>query len=191
MTVADLERAFATYFEEMDRCEKAGCHWSLVHLLVILPDICAALESDSGTSTKKQYLAWCEQYFNQDKKLTPEERYAVRCTLLHQGRTKTDEGQYGTYTFVPTGDTLHLHTEDFGPGRGVNLTLVVSRMAKETVQAMRSWFADLQTAENVQRLHNVEENSRWLAREGEAERVVSGNIFTFPGTSSTGGLSSL
>ena len=43
-TVDDLTTAFNVYFDEMTACEKNGCYWALLHLLVSLPDICAALE---------------------------------------------------------------------------------------------------------------------------------------------------
>ncbi len=188
MTVADLERAFATYFEEIERCRKGHCYWALLHLLVILPDICAALESNIGKATGARYIDWCNRYFSRDKRFTPEERYYVRCMLLHQGRTVTGKGQYGSYSFVQTGDTLHLRTQDFGPGQGINVTLVVSRMAEETVQAIRSWFAALQKAENVRHLENVKKHIRWLVQEGK--KIVPGTIVTVPTTSSTWGFSS-
>ena len=187
-----LEEAFATYFEEIERCKAAQCYWSLLHLLVILPDICAALESDDGETNDGRYRHWCKRYFGPDKDLTPEDRYAVRCGLLHQGRTVTDRGRYGSYSFVqptPTGCIFHRIVHDFGPEHKPNFTLDVSRMAVETVQAIRSWFADLQTAQNAPRLQNVKQHVRWLAREGEKIMPgISGIIVQT--TSSTGGFSS-
>jgi len=188
MTV-DLEKEFATYFEELERCKKGHCYWALLHLLVILPDICAALETDDGEAGNGgPYRKWCKRHFDRNRKFTPEDRYAVRCMLLHQGRTVTGKGQYESYSFVPTGDNLHLRTQDFGPGQGINVTLVVSRMAEETVQAIRSWFAALQKAENVRHLENVKKHIRWLVQEGK--KIVPGTIVTVPTTSSTGGFSS-
>jgi hypothetical protein len=48
LTVADLEAAFKTYVDEMDRCVAATCYWALLHVVVALPDVCAALESADG-----------------------------------------------------------------------------------------------------------------------------------------------
>ena len=187
-----LEEAFATYFEEIERCKVAQCYWSLLHLLVILPDICAALESDNGEAKRDRYLNWCKRHFGRDKTFTPEDRYAVRCALLHQGRTVTDKGQYGSYSFVQptaTGGILHRLVHDFGPEHKPNFTLDVSSMALETVQAIRSWFADLQAVENARRLHNVKRHVRWLARKGE--KIIPGiSGTTVQTTSSTGGFSS-
>src|SRR6266508_2157706 len=35
-TTAELETAFFAYFHEVDKCEKAGCYCSLLHLLVAM-----------------------------------------------------------------------------------------------------------------------------------------------------------
>src|SRR5262249_48212310 len=39
----ELERAFALYFDEIARCRASGLYLALLHLLVALPDVCAAL----------------------------------------------------------------------------------------------------------------------------------------------------
>ena len=58
-TAADLERAFSVYFTEMESCEKAECYWALLHLAVILPDVCGALEFGSTSKVSKRYTDWC------------------------------------------------------------------------------------------------------------------------------------
>ncbi len=195
MTV-DLEKTFATYFEEIERCKAAQCYWALLHLLVILPDICAALEANDGKAGKGgPYRNWCRRYFGRDREFTPVDRYALRCVLLHQGRTVTDKGQYSSYSFsqpTPTGEVQHRVVDPFAPEHRPIYRLEISRMAEETLQAIRSWFADLQTTGNAKRLNNVKRHIRWLAREGEGEMIVSDTIVhTFPTTGSTGGFSSL
>jgi hypothetical protein len=47
-TPEELEKAFAVYFDEIERCRRAGAYWALLHVVVALPDICAALESENG-----------------------------------------------------------------------------------------------------------------------------------------------
>jgi hypothetical protein len=58
-TAADLERAFSVYFTEMESCENAGCYWALLHLTVILPDVCGALEFGSMSKVGTRYIDWC------------------------------------------------------------------------------------------------------------------------------------
>src|SRR5262245_24113040 len=102
VTIAELEQAFKTYFDEMERCERAKCYWALLHIVVALPDICAALESKTGDAGKGgPYRAWCNQNFS-GRYLSGENRYDIRCALLHQGRTIPSEGcgRYTSYSFI-------------------------------------------------------------------------------------------
>jgi len=170
MTPVELEHAFEVYFAEIERCVRNKCYWALLHLLVILPDICAALQADDGEADDGRYRNWCRQNFPGDKTFTPEDRYAIRCTLLHQGRTITSRGQYGSFSFVQptdTGSVFHRLVTDFGAGIGPNLTLDVGKMAEETGLAIRRWFDDLQKPEKKQRLKNVQTYLPQLVRTGK------------------------
>jgi len=163
-TVADLERAFRTYFEEMDRCAKFKCFWALLHMAVALPDVCAALQSNSGEAGDGgPYRAWCKDNFA-GHFLSPNDRYGIRCALLHQGRTTPTGGGYGSYSFVqpsPSGSIVH----NWVTPRERNITLDVGEMAQDTRAAMRTWFAKIQIPANARRLANVERHLLHLARE--------------------------
>ena len=191
MTI-DLEKAFATYFEEIERCEKGKCYWALLHLLVVLPDICAALESENGKADDARYRGWCKRYFGRDNQFTSEDRYFLRCALLHQGRTVTERGQYSGYSFsqpTPIGTVPHRVADRFAPEQKPIFRLDVGRMTVETVEAIHTWFTDLQKKGNEGRLNNFKRHIPWLAQKGET--TVPGNIVpTVQTTSSTGGFSS-
>src|SRR6185312_13789342 len=58
LTTADFEAAFRVYLDEMERCDKAGCYWALLHLVVVIPDICGALETPGGEATKAACVDW-------------------------------------------------------------------------------------------------------------------------------------
>ena len=182
----DLAQAFTTYFEEIDRCLNAKCYWSLLHLLVVMPAICAALETPTGDSSGDGYMNWCRRYFDRDPRFTDKDRYGIRVALVHQGRTTVDErGQYRSYSFVPpTVPDVHLTVRDFSPDHK-NLTVDVARLAHETKRAMQAWFADTRD----KRRANVAPNLPLLARQGRAEiPSATGVIWTVPTTSSTGGM---
>ncbi len=193
MTYEELERAFEVYFQEIVRCAKAKCYWSVLHLLVVLPDICAALESDDGEAADGRYRNWCKRYFPRDKTFTPGDRYAIRCALLHQGRTVPSRGQYGSYSFVQpteTGEVPHRIVTDFGGGHK-NFTLDVSKMAKETTKAMQRWFRDLERQKNARHLGNVRRYLPLLVRTGQKTIPgATGINILMPTTSSTGGITS-
>src|SRR5437773_5340556 len=100
-SISDLEQAFKTYFDEMDRCVTASCYWALLHMVVVLPDICAALEHDKGDTTGdtgRCYEDWCSRYWSPSA-ISERRRWEIRCALLHQGRTVLKTGE--TFSYIP------------------------------------------------------------------------------------------
>src|SRR5690349_8935694 len=100
-TEPELEAAFKTYFDEMERCERAECFWALLHLVVVMPDICAALEHDKGDTSGEsgaRYENWCGRYWPPST-ITAKRRWEIRCALLHQGRTVSKGGE--TFSYIP------------------------------------------------------------------------------------------
>lgn len=186
MTSEELEGAFKLYFEEINRCIQMKCYWALVHVLVALPDVCAALESEDGEVPDGGYMDWCNCYFS--SAMSARDRYSVRCVLLHQGRTVVGRKMYKSVSFVwPTesGNVSHEIIYDLGGGH-INITVDVTGMAEDTRQAVHRWFADLQKPENKSRLSNVQRHLPWLARKGQ--KVIPGTVrITSPTLSSTGG----
>jgi hypothetical protein len=56
LTESELCEAFKTYFDEMDKCAAAECNWALLHVVLVMPDICAALEHPKGDTTNESRL---------------------------------------------------------------------------------------------------------------------------------------
>ena len=61
-TIAKLTDAFRVYRDEMDRCVTGQCYWALLHLVVVVADICGVLEA-AGEATKTGYIDWCQRMF--------------------------------------------------------------------------------------------------------------------------------
>jgi hypothetical protein len=142
LTIADLESAFRVYLDEMDRCERSGCYWALLHLVVVIPDICGALEAANGEATKAAYVDWCKRMLpSASAPLTPDERYEMRCILLHQGRTLASRGRYTYFKFIPpppAGVALHGVQQ-----ASDQITLDVTQLSTEMKKALRDWFQSL------------------------------------------------
>jgi len=157
----ELSSAFKHYFDEVDRCRQGKCYWALLHLLIVLPDICGALESDNGEANRDKYKRWCERYIA-DFLISSEEWYDIRCVLLHQGRTQGKRGKrYKVYSFSQpnmNGSKVHRKVID-----GV-LHLDVDEIAKEFLKGMREWTKDLGLEKHQIYATNVEHNLPSLAR---------------------------
>ena len=128
-TATELEKAFRPYFKDMQICREKGAGWALLHLVVCMPDICGAVTGDPQGG--QRYREWCDAYLKGGK-LTPVERYAIRCMLLHEGTT--DAGAL-VYWFMPPGSGRHEELD------GNTLYLDVGVLHDEMMAGMRAWFA--------------------------------------------------
>ena len=161
LTCGELSQAFDVYWNDIDLCRKCSAYWSLLHVTVCLPDICAALQSNDGETDGKRYIAWCEQYLP-DQKLSGAERYRMRCKVLHQGRTSADQpGRYDGFSFAQpseTGQTDHRRIE------GKTFVLDVGMLSEEIRLAVRQWISHLEADPTSSESLNVERNLPTLVR---------------------------
>jgi len=140
MTKGDLRYRFSIYAEEAGRCKKSGCYWSLLHLLMSIPDICSALEvevrADKGKNTGDRYQNWCGKYLA-TAELDGMDWWDARNTLLHQGLTLPRESaRYQGFIFSPPGGLGHKLVD---PDSN-KLRLDVWSLANEMFAAMERWF---------------------------------------------------
>jgi len=161
LTHGKLSPAFDIYWDDMDRCRKGGAYWSLLHVTVCLPDICAALQSDDGETNQRRYVAWCDEHLH-DPLLSGAERYRMRCKVLHQGRATVDQaGRYGGFSFAQPatdGQIDHKRLE------GNTFILDVGRLSEEARLAVGQWICRLEANLASSEALNVERNLPTLVR---------------------------
>jgi hypothetical protein len=145
LQAGELNRAFGIYWDEMDLCRRAGTYWALLHVTVCLPDICAALQTASGETIGQNatlYKGWCETYL-QNPKISCDERYQMRCKVLHQGRASIPGSpRYSGFAFTqpaPTGEVYHEQLDPKG-----TFVVDVGRLAEETRAGVQRWIAALE-----------------------------------------------
>lgn len=162
-TQINLENAFKVYFDEIDRCVNGKCYWALLHLVIVLPDICGALESENGEATSKRYKTWAERYLA-DHVISADEWYEIRCVVLHQGQTLGKQGRYRAYSFSqPNPREGVAHRLIAKRGNIQDLHLDVGELAKQITAALHKWFSDLEADANSPRSRNVDKNLPSLA----------------------------
>jgi len=140
LTKGDLRFRFSVYAEETGRCKKSGCYWSLLHLLMSLPDVCSALEvegaADKDKNVGERYQAWCWKYLA-TAEFDGMDWWDARNSLLNQGTPLASKSaRYQGFIFSPPG----------GPGHKLldpasnKLRLDVWSLANEMLVAMERWF---------------------------------------------------
>ena len=147
-----LSDALQVYFLDAERCCSKKAYWCLLHVIVCLPDICTALESNDGKATGDKYRKWCNRYFRHQF-LNGAERYEMRCKLLHQGRARTKATiRYSRFEFgqpASSGHCDHMRVD------GKTLHVDVTNLYGETRIAIREWVKDMESGPNSQRATNV------------------------------------
>ena len=143
LTAEFLKTTFRAYFETIEHCIKARVYWALLHVLVVLPDVCAAMERENGDTNPNAYKEWCSRFLCvSDPVMTPQDWYRLRCVLLHQGRTRDEKGQsqYEDFRFShPPGDipsALHRRIETVNNKRLIHLDVLA--LSKKVRDAMKS-----------------------------------------------------
>lgn len=140
MTKGDLRYRFSLYAEEAGRCKKSGCYWSLLHLLISLPDLCSALEvevrADKDKNIGERYRNWCWKYIA-TAEFDAMDWWDARNTVLYQSLTAPRESRrYQGFIFSPPGGPGH-KLVDAG---STSLRLDVWSLSNEMLVAMERWF---------------------------------------------------
>jgi hypothetical protein len=156
-----LTTALQPYWDDMEKCRQAKAFWSLLHVTICLPDICAALESRNGETKGKLYIDWCDKYLP-NTELSGDERWTMRCKVLHQGRAST--GKPGRYTGFAFGQPADTGSEDHMRVEASTLHLDVGKLAHETKLGIQAWIRVMEGDPGSPEAINVEKNLRSLVR---------------------------
>jgi hypothetical protein len=156
-----LGDAFAIYWEDVERCRAGRAYWSLLHVTICLPDICAALQADDGETSRTLYVGWCEDNLS-DPMLSGDERYRMRCRVLHQGRASTGQaGRYTGFSFAQpasTGQVDHKRVE------GKTLVLDVGQLSQEVRSGVEQWIRRVEAKPTSREAININKNLPSLVR---------------------------
>ncbi len=187
-TFSELEKAFGLYLDEIKRCEDAGLYWALLHLVVVLPDICGALEG--APRVGERYVKWCAENFPCTSALTPGDLFQLRNAVLHEGTTLARQTQYASFSFVEPGATQHqvhgLVARDTTRGKD-NLALDMKKMADDMRDALRAWFEMIEAdpARNAVVEVHLDRAARVQVKASEVQIPDGVLRITYPATSST------
>jgi hypothetical protein len=190
LTIDKLESAFSVYIPDLQNVRTSKAYFPVLHMLVNIPDMCAALQHETGTTAPNRYMDWCKAHIA-TQVMNEADWYALRNSLLHQGSSKTGFGrgrpsQYIDFSFVdPDQAPPGSHQLITGRAEGNNITLDVAALADEMLAAMRRWFDWLLLPENSVAALNVERNLTNLVRVQTKTAIIVTEHRFFNTTSST------
>ena len=150
LTVHGLESAFSWHLTDLDCCMSRGNFIAALHLLLALPNICAALETPNFDARGPEYQGWCAKYLT-GTGLDQQEWWEMRNRILHQGWAGTDSNKcrYKTYSFtVSTARDAAPHLAPYTHSDGLNISIHLDRLVSDVKAAMNRWFQELERSQN-------------------------------------------
>jgi hypothetical protein len=122
--------------------------WYAALLLVLaLPDVCAALESKNGLSSRDLYRAWYDTWLKRKYEMvSADDLYFLRCGVVHTAKFAHRAMKYKRifFTLRPNGMFFHKNVLN----DALNLDLVW--FCKDMVESVKEWFARKKTDPQVQ-----------------------------------------
>jgi hypothetical protein len=86
---------------EIERALDAGLYYLAVASALTLPDICSALESPDGETSKAKYRAWFDTWLQATyPQISSLDIYSLRCGVVHQGTSEHARMQYSRIVFT-------------------------------------------------------------------------------------------
>lgn len=128
--------------------------YAALFVSLTLPDICVALEH--GKTSGKKYSQWFETNLIQYRGfLSGDDCYALRCSLLHQGKGDISNQKMKDilehYIFLTSGSHCNLFKDiviNGGPKESF-LQLNVARFCTEMCDAVSQWIVSMQNNKNI------------------------------------------
>lgn len=113
-----------------------GQYYVALFAALVIPDICAALESKDGQATGPRYIAWFDKHVVEPgDALTGADAYAFRCGMLHQGTTLHPRSSWDRVLFLEPNPNVMMHNNIINGA--LNLDLLI--FTQHLVVAARVW----------------------------------------------------
>jgi len=116
-----------------------GLYYVALFPSLSLPDICGAIESLDGGATGPKYMAWFDKWVapNYAGRLSGQDCYYYRCSLLHQGTTQHPRSTYARIIFVePTVRGLQMHNNIMNDALNIDVRV----FCEDILQGVEAWL---------------------------------------------------
>ncbi len=111
------------FFKQVADAARSHLYFLALSGALVIPDMCAALESTDGETRGSRYIDWVDRnvaprhisHWTGQPFLDGDSCYRFRCSLLHQGRTEHPKSRYSRIIFVEPGATkssFHMNVID-------------------------------------------------------------------------------
>lgn len=122
----------------------ANLYFVALFSVLAIPDLCGAISSKGGTSSKKKYIEWFDKYVAANYFLKGEDCYYFRCSLLHQGSSQHEASNYQRVLFVEPASTTHVfHNNIIMDALNIDVTI----FCQDMVKGVEVWLKEVEETE--------------------------------------------
>ena len=132
---------------EIERALSSELYYAAMMMTLNLPDICAALESPDGKTSRLKYETWYSTWVaGLYQTLTADDCYNMRCGVLHQGRLGHPQMQYARVLFtLPNAQQFLLHNNIVKDALNIDLVTFCG----DIMRCVSQWYESKQNDPNV------------------------------------------
>ena len=133
-----IDSPLHTFLDNVQACLSAGIYYAALVTALTVPEICAALESEGGWGGHQKYKNWYQDYLGSKyPDLTPDDCYALRCSVLHQGKLGRPNMQYSRVIFtVPNRQNNVFHNNLINDALNLDMTM----FCNDIIDAAQAWY---------------------------------------------------
>lgn len=157
---------------ELEIALENGAYLMSLNTALIIPDVCAALQSQNGKTNGKKYAAWFNEYLGDEygPLVTGEDIYKIRCAVLHQGKLNNDNFlNYDRIAFqLPDKNNNVFHRNVSGGFLNLHINVFI----RDLIAGYKEWAIATEGDENVKRNY-----------EQAIKMYTNVTMFGFPGLS--------
>jgi hypothetical protein len=127
------------YLDQLEAVKDANLFYVGLAGALMVPDMAAAMDAEDGRTNASRYPAWFDQHAASRffGRITGDDCYGLRCSMLHQGRLEPHRGSYSRVLFVEPGATPNVfHCNVIDDVLNVDVRIFVA----EVIASAREWL---------------------------------------------------
>lgn len=155
------------FIDAVTKCLDSRNYYGALTIALILPDVCGKLQSPNETSSVR-YCGWARRYLEPRYTppllrgkcfLTAEDTYALRCSLLHEGKTDISEQRIAnalrSFVFHEPPKAGMLHCNQVNQTLLLDVAIFSGDICQGAIQWLRDVAGDVQVQERMKTLIEI------------------------------------
>jgi hypothetical protein len=133
--------AIEAIVRDIEAALQAKLYYLAIIVCLTLPDVCAALESEDGRTSRERYKDWYAKHAKiQAGGVDPEECWSLRCGMTHQGKMDIANGGAGRVVFTIEHNRIRVDGVTLQSGESSAYAFDAEYWCRRWVSAIREWY---------------------------------------------------